>query len=214
MEYQYPHIWSAEGAVSDAEPEGFLNKLKWRLLRRWFAPEKTVNKKLYQSLVPDGDDDVDIGSWGRFKSYLLKRWLPQIRFKQHPENGIQMTDVEQGLSTSAPASLHYAPGTVSEIVKASTPVLIADAEPTVLQQITTTGLRPLTVPGRRRSSSLEAVLQRHSEDGGRPNSRGSSVIMFEERNLSDSESDTGPGAAAESESSRRGKASQAATSGG
>ena len=69
----------------------------------------------------------------------------------------------------------------------STPVAMADAEPMAVQQISTFGLRPLSLQGRRTSSA--PITPRHSED--RPSSRGSSGIMIEERNLSDSESDTG-----------------------
>ena len=86
---EYPLIWSKAGAVEDIEPTGMINRLKWRLLKRWFAPEKTINKKLYSSLAPGGDD-TDLGAWARCKRYLLQRWLPQILASRKSGDGIAM----------------------------------------------------------------------------------------------------------------------------
>lgn len=194
LESEYPLMWSGGGALDGVEPETWTDKIKWKLLKRWFAPEKTINKKLYTSLGPGGDD-ADIGSWAQIKKYLLFRWLPDINLKRRPDTDLATAEIaEQGLSTSAPASLHYEPGTVTELAKMSTPVAIADAEPHALQQISAHGLHPhggRESTGRRRSSG-----GRYSEEG-RPGSRGSSGIMFEERNLSDTESDAGEGASTE-----------------
>lgn len=179
---------------------GFTNKLKWRLLKRWFAPEKTVNKKLYSSLA-GGSDDTDLGTWARTKNYLLHRWLATIRLRRRPGDTVSIAEIaEQGHSNSAPVSLlHYEPGTITELAKMSTPVAMADAEPTAVQQISTLGLRPLSLQGRRTSSA--PITPRHSED--RPSSRGSSGIMIEERNLSDTESEVGEGASDEQRGEHR-----------
>ena len=198
-------MWTSGGAADDIVPDGFSSKIKWRLLKRWFAPEKTINRKLYSSLGPGGDE-TELGSWARFKRYLLRRWLPEIRLMRRQSDDVATAEIaEQGLSTSAPASLRYQHGTITELAKVSTPVAMADGEPNAVQQITTYGLQPHSARDqRKRSSSVGGSTPgRRSEE--RPSSRGSSGIMFEERNLSDTESDAGEGAPSEqSERARSG----------
>lgn len=200
LEDQYPNLWTSGGAADDIEPVNFTDRLKWRLLKRWFAPDKTVNKRLYSSLA--GDGDTGLGAWAGFKRYLLRRWLPTIRLRHRPGDTISIAEIaeQQGPSNSAPASLlHYEPGTINELAKMSTPVAMADAEPTAVQQISTYGLRPFSLQDRRTSSAPNTP--RHSED--RPSSRGSSGVMIEERNLSDTESDAGEGASEEQRGEQR-----------
>ena len=168
--------------MEDIEPVDFSSRFKWRLLKRWFSPEKTVDKKLYSSL-----DEEEFGVWARTKKYLLKRWLPTIRVRRRQDDAIDLAGMEeQGLASSAPASLRYHPGTINELAKLSTPVAMAEAEPTAVQQISTLGLRPLSLTERRPSSAGSERGRRRSS-GERPSSRGSSGVMIEERNLSDTE---------------------------
>jgi len=89
--------------------------------------------------------------------------------------------VELGADGSRRHSLLNVPEsalTINELAKASTPLAVAEAEPTALQQISRIGLSPP-------SSAARATSPRHSEE--RPSSW--SGMMFEERNWSDSESD-------------------------
>ena len=187
LEDEYPLLWSTAGPVDDIQPVGLVQRIKWRLLKRWFAPEKTINVKLYSSLVPESDE-TDLGAWARFKHYLLKRWLPQIR----GGNSDPLALVEMGGDGSRRHSLisvHEDASTIIKLAKMSTPLAVAEAEPTALQQISAVGLRPLSA-----SDRTTSVSPRNSEE--RPSSRGSSGVMFEERNLSDSESDAEHGVAA------------------
>lgn len=116
-----------------------------------------------------------------------------------------MPDVEQGVSTSAPASLRH----VTKLAQASTPIAMAEAEPSVVQQLTYVGLEPMNAhmdqAGRRRSS-VGSANGRYSED--KPSSRRSSGVMFEERAFSDSESDAGGGASSSQERSKGTRASE------
>jgi hypothetical protein len=191
LEDEYPLLWSSAGAADDIEPRGAINKLKWRLLKRWFAPEKTINKKLYSSLSPDGDD-TELGSWARYKRHLLRTWLPHIKADQRAAtDAVALAELGLGSSRLSFHSTRSEPvPTISQLAKISTPLAMADAEPTAVQQISTMGLRPLSLTERRGSGGTP----RHSSEE-RPSSRGSSGIMIEERNLSDSESDAGEGAA-------------------
>lgn len=185
LEGAYPTLWSSTGAVESVEPSGRVNMLKWRLLKRWFSPERTINRRLYSSLDPGGDAG-DLGTWATLKRYLLRRWLPDIQ-GTHPQYEADGTDLaELGSSRvpspSAPAEL----GSIKQLAKMSTPIVMAEAEPGAVQQISTYGLRPLAVKKRRASSGS---APRSSED-----SRSSSGIMIEERNLSDSETEADVGA--------------------
>lgn len=187
LEDEYPLLWSTAGAVNDVEPRSLTNKMKWRLLKQWFAPERTINKKLYSTLAPNGDD-AELGSWARCKRYFLIRWLPQILAETQPSDAVAMAEI--GSSRASIHTMRSDPGALSELAKMSTPVAMADAEPIAVQQISTYGLRPLSLTERRTSSG---VTPRQSSEE-RPSSRGSSGIMIEERNFSDSESEAGEGA--------------------
>jgi hypothetical protein len=200
LEDQNPLLWTRNGASDEVEPIGFSSKLKWRLLTRWFSPEKTINKRLFSNIA--GGDDTDLGAWARFKRYLLRRWLPTIQLQYKPGDAVplsELADLEGENAHSAPASLyHYRSHTVNELARMTTPIAIAEAEPTAVQQMATAGLQPLGLNGKTRRTSSAPTTPRHSDE--RPSSRGSSGIMIEERQLSDSESDAGEGA---STSSRR-----------
>lgn len=188
LEDEYPQLWTIGGAVDDIEPADFSSRLKWRLLRRWFSPERTIDKKIYSALEAD-----DLGAWAGLKKALLRRWLPTIRFKRRVDDAVSLEDrAEQGLTSSAPASIRYESDTINALAKMSTPVAMADAEPTAVQQLSTLNLRPLNLPQRRRSSVGSDGGRRRSS-GERPSSRGSSGVMIEERNLSDTESDVETG---------------------
>ncbi|KAK4556046.1 hypothetical protein LTR86_006742 [Recurvomyces mirabilis] len=205
LEDEYPLLWSGSGAAEDIEPQGLVSRLKWRLLKQWFAPEKTINKKVYSSLSPDGDD-AELGSWARTKRYLLRRWLPGIRRSQIPNPGNTLAMAELGRTSRT--SIHGTrsePTAIHELAKSSTPLAIAEAEPSALQQISTLGLRPLSLTERRTSVGSSIGMNFGASGGGRrhsseerPSSRGSSGIMIEERNFSDSESEAEGGAAAHS----------------
>lgn len=175
LEDQYPSLWTSTGAVEDIEPVGFYNRIKWRLLKRWFSPEKTVRKQMYSSLAPD-DAATELGAWADLKRRLLLRWLSQLQHaKRTTDDSIALEEGVAKLSTS-----DYDGDAISELVKFSTPAAVAEAEPSAVVPMSTYGLRPL--------HAVERHTVRTSED--RPSSRGSSGIMFEERALSsDSESE-------------------------
>lgn len=179
LEEEYPQFWTSTGAVDTVEPQGFRDRIKWQLIKRWFAPEKTINKRLYSALAPD-DQRSELGAWAAIKQQLLFRWLGEIRVSQKQIDVIDIA--EAGGSSSSEA--HYEMETINELAKHSTPLAVAEAEPTAVAPMSTFGLRPLTPEERRQSLTSE----------GRPSSRGSSGMMIEERNLSDSESDAGEGA--------------------
>lgn len=179
-------MWSSKGAIDEIEPTGLANRLKWQVLKRWFAPDHTINKKLYSSLAPGGED-TELGAWARVKRYFLLRWLPQILAERRLGDPVAMAEV--GSSRASLHTLHTEPAAFNELMQMSTPLAMASAEPTAIAQISTYGLRPLSLTERRTSSGTP---KQSIEE--RPSSRGSSGIMIEERNFSDSESEAGEGA--------------------
>ena len=74
-----------------------------------------------------------------------------------------------------------------------------------MQQLSTLNLRPLSLQAIRRNS-VESERGRRRSSGERPSSRGSSGVMIEEQNLSDTESDAeaADGAARRKSDERRG----------
>ncbi|KAK5114447.1 hypothetical protein LTR62_002382 [Meristemomyces frigidus] len=194
LEAQYPLYWSSTGPIDHIEPQDFLNRLKWRLLKQWFAPSRTINKKNYNSLSLDGDQADDLGTWARCKRYLLRRWLPSIQRSQLRVNTNILAMAELGIAerrSSIHSSRSGPVAAIQQLAKTSTPVVPpAGAEPSSpIQQISNSvGLRPLSLHKRRMSSSTSRFVRGRSESE-RPSSRGSSGIMIEERNFSDSGSE-------------------------
>ncbi|PGH28677.1 hypothetical protein GX50_08580 [[Emmonsia] crescens] len=73
-----PSLWSRAGPRDYVRPKGRLARLKWYLIRRWTAPEKTIQAK------PDtADHGVDsLGAVSKLKRYLICRWTSQIAASQ------------------------------------------------------------------------------------------------------------------------------------
>ncbi|KAF2718442.1 hypothetical protein K431DRAFT_348692 [Polychaeton citri CBS 116435] len=183
---EYPALWSERGALSSVQPDSWTTKMKWQLLRRWFAPDRTIDRRLGSSI----EDEADLGAWARLKWYLLKRWLPDVNmYRRLPDEENTGEDAGNGgrdsmsASRLATANAHKPSSPViQELAKFSTPVLIADSEPSAVQTTEVYGLRPLNL------NRLDLNRRRHSSEE-RPGSRASSGMMIEERNLSDSETD-------------------------
>src|SRR5436305_13434545 len=41
--HNHPQLWSRLGPRSDVTPEDILSKLKWRLIKHWFAPSRAIS---------------------------------------------------------------------------------------------------------------------------------------------------------------------------
>lgn len=70
-----PTLWSRVGPRDYIQPKNRLDKIKWLLIRRWSAPEKTIK--------PSGDrenrPEDSLGAVAKVKKYLTKRWTSQIQ---------------------------------------------------------------------------------------------------------------------------------------
>ncbi|KAH7060383.1 cora-like Mg2+ transporter protein-domain-containing protein, partial [Macrophomina phaseolina] len=70
----YPRVWAREGPrtrVEVAEQGGVFKRLKWRLVRHWFDPDKTIRARGYNPVD-------DLGPWARFKRRMARRWLREL----------------------------------------------------------------------------------------------------------------------------------------
>ncbi len=75
----YPQLWSRSGPLPSVMPQGFLNRLKWRLVLYWNTPEKT------NRAGPSGEDSEydGLSAWSRLKRTLTRRWTSQILRNDH-----------------------------------------------------------------------------------------------------------------------------------
>lgn len=171
----HPDLWSRTGPRRHIQPISFFDRLRWRLLQRWFDPKRTVNK-------PPADPDEDVGgsglgSYARFKRMLARRWLGTIRARRRNSLG----DSEAGLGLMDASALE-------SLVAASTPVMAAESPE--IRSVTRANLerlspsRPGGMGARGRSNSPRSSGGLH---GQRPSSSGgSSGVMVDERDIRES----------------------------
>lgn len=187
LEEQHPGLWSREGA-EPVEPRGAVSKLKWRLLTYWFAPEKTIHKRLFGNVVGGDDGEAELGSWARMKRWLLLQWIETIDISHElddmnqnpPAMNSNETDDQQ--SRSAPASV-YTP-TLDQLIEVSMGPSIAEGAPNAVQQISGTEQNPMGLQGQhggssRRPSSAPASRRRSLEDTTAQNGQGQNGVQVE-----------------------------------
>ncbi|KAI9815160.1 MAG: hypothetical protein M1832_005562 [Thelocarpon impressellum] len=101
MAAAHPRLWSRNGPRPVA-PTTFVGRLKWRLIKRWAAPEKTIRA--------GGDDDVsatargddDLSGWSRVKRQLMRRWSSQITFVARSDAESTAGLMDEAVPASAP----------------------------------------------------------------------------------------------------------------
>lgn len=160
-----------------------ISGLKWRLLRRWFRPEKTIRAG-QRDLDPDADEG-SLGAWRRLQRYLLKRWLRQI-------------STSSALPRPSPAALEA--GTAIAIPSAAAPGLVAPGgrirpvqvqdENSVLMELV--GMSNVVAVAEGEPPALDMVrnMARGLGEGRRgesTSSRRESGVMVEEMEFSDEE---------------------------
>ena len=75
MAIQYPSLWSRAGPRETIRPEGFLDRIRWRLILFWNRPDRTIRMG---ALDEDAEFD-DLGSWARFKRMITRSWTSKLR---------------------------------------------------------------------------------------------------------------------------------------
>jgi hypothetical protein len=154
----HPQLWSRAGPRSYVVPKGLFSKLKWMVVKRWFDPKKTINKRRIT-----GVDEMSV--WERLKRILAQRWLSEIKLA--PGSG----DEEMGLAGGEGEF-----STVTELLQLSAPIAMADAEPSIAVRMGRPPFRRFSPRGRSRSSSGRS--RRAAERTGSP---GSEMIVEEEK---------------------------------
>ncbi|KAF1983503.1 hypothetical protein K402DRAFT_396522 [Aulographum hederae CBS 113979] len=111
---RYPQVWSRNGPREHIEPVGWVSRVKWRLLKRWFASERTINASAR------GEDRIDeLGAWAAFKRRLVRRWLPGISLAPGSTVAADLGESGAGDEFSA----------MTELLALSTPVALGVAGP-------------------------------------------------------------------------------------
>ncbi|KAK8152231.1 hypothetical protein BKA80DRAFT_286370 [Phyllosticta citrichinensis] len=68
----YPRLWSPSGPRQDINPRGgFFHGIKWRLVKGWYNPDRTIRAEAY-------DPAQDLGQVARLKRRLTQRWLKEL----------------------------------------------------------------------------------------------------------------------------------------
>ncbi|KAK7515999.1 uncharacterized protein IWZ02DRAFT_435293 [Phyllosticta citriasiana] len=69
---QFPRLWSPNGPRQNIHPRGsFFHGLKWRLVKSWYDPDRTIHAKAYNPAE-------DLGKMARLKRDFTRRWLKEL----------------------------------------------------------------------------------------------------------------------------------------
>jgi hypothetical protein len=108
-----PDLWSLVGPRTYVKPKGLFSRIKWRLIRSWFQPSKTIIAKPWS-------DINDMGMVARIKHWLARHWLKEIRIDPSTDP-LSAAEMGQGVDGDF--------GAVFELIGVSTPVAMADGDP-------------------------------------------------------------------------------------
>ncbi|KAL1639297.1 hypothetical protein SLS58_008010 [Diplodia intermedia] len=97
----YPRVWAREGPRQQRSIErkgNVLARLKWKLVKHWFDPDRTIRAKGYNPA-----DDLSL--YARFKRKMARRWLRELE-NDAREQAVRLQDAaaEQHLDNLAGAS--------------------------------------------------------------------------------------------------------------
>jgi Mg2+ and Co2+ transporter CorA len=165
----FPHLWTRRGPKQDIILRGTWNAFKWRMILKWFDPERTI-------AVQDHDPGIEeLGSYSRIKRFLVMRWLPELDVL--PEDAMQAIRQQEELGAMAESNDNDF-GAVGELVQVSTPVAVAEAEPIAVHRFR--GRSPMA--RLRRLSPVELELREASADEA-------SGIMVDEKSDDDTDNE-------------------------
>lgn len=189
----HPNLWTRTGPRKEVQVQGIFGRLKWRLIRHWLDPNRTI----YHS-PSDPDEDAagsGLGAWARLKRHLACRWLQRIQLEHKTQ------DLESELA-------HLAP--VPKLVKVVTPTVVAETVPSAMLEAGiasehTGHLHPSVTMPSMRLHDLESgqhqpearpfsAAYSDTSDVSRPSSSGggSSGLIVEERDFDDVEPEDAP----------------------
>ncbi|KAH7118817.1 hypothetical protein B0J11DRAFT_77552 [Dendryphion nanum] len=168
----YPHLWTRRGPKDGVVPIGYWNGWKWNLITKWFNPEDTITAKSYDP------GHEELGWWSRVQRHLARRWLAELH--SMPNTAAEVVNPQDF-------------GAIGELLAVSTPLALADADPTAASRI-----------GKRVAVERLRSLSPTTSDGGSGRWGGrtspGSGVMVEEKSEDEGGGDEGDGEGEENRS--------------
>lgn len=124
MATENPSLWSRGGPRGYITPKGRLAKIKWRLIKSWSAPEKTIHSDR------QNNDDDDLGTVSQIKRFLIRRWTSQIAKDESPDQAAALS-LEAGDYFHDDGGSEVEPSVVTEGLVGATELLVIPATPAV-----------------------------------------------------------------------------------
>lgn len=127
---RHPQLWGRLGPRQDITPStGWVDVLKWDLINRWFAPERTV-------AVQDRDPVAEeLGSWGRCKHYLVRRWLPGLELIAMKDEEFRVKRESEETAAALARGEFESFSAVSKLVLKNAPMALAEGNPTAAKRV-------------------------------------------------------------------------------
>lgn len=117
-----PSLWSRGGPRSYITPKGRIAKIKWRLIKSWSAPQKTIRSDR------QNNEDDDLGTVSQIKRYLIRRWTSQIARDESPDQASALS-LEAGDHFHDDGDSEVAHSVVAEGLANATELLVIPATP-------------------------------------------------------------------------------------
>ena len=125
MAHANPTLWSRHGPRDYITPKGRISRLKWRLIRRWAAPEKTIKPELEKK--NDVDPANDLGTLNRFRRYLMRRWTEQL--ERAARSNVTLSLEDGDVVDDADGKSETARSVIAEGLAEATEVMVIPATP-------------------------------------------------------------------------------------
>ncbi|KKY23233.1 putativelike mg2+ transporter family protein [Phaeomoniella chlamydospora] len=90
-----PTLWSRVGPRKNVVPKSRTGKIKWSLIKHWSQPRKTIFRPRSSN-----EDDSDLDSITRWRTFLIRRWTKQIKVANQNSTG----NIEDGSSDNSDTS--------------------------------------------------------------------------------------------------------------
>ncbi|KAF2273939.1 uncharacterized protein EI97DRAFT_452001 [Westerdykella ornata] len=121
----HPALWTRRGPKEGVVPVGFWSAMRWRIITKWFDPQRTI-------AVKDQDHAIEeLGVWSRLKHFLVKRWLSDMTVM--PATAAVTYAASEDLE--AATVVKSSGGAVGELLQMATPIGLAGMNPTAANSI-------------------------------------------------------------------------------
>lgn len=158
---EHPGLWSRNGPRETVVPRGVASRVRWWLLRHWFAPNKTIapgssSRTAVGGHGPGGFDtgESQLGYWAHLKRALASRWLAGIvvapsSVGESLLGAGEIVDDAANAVELGEAGVGAEFGAITELLALAQPVAVADGNPEAAR-LSTPPLPVRSVSARRR----------------------------------------------------------------